>query len=181
MQNFDLQVIDTFSLEIKGKEEMIREKLSDDYRTLNIDYARFYKMNSLCKLGFLGSEKIISKNVTLIKSTPKDKIATIFFNKSSSLVSDYEHRQSLGNDILPSPSVFVYTLPNILNGEIAIRNSWTGYNAFYILDKYDEVVIKDLIVTGRYGQPFDLCLAAWVETDLLHEKFSLITTLYKVS
>src|SRR3712207_7060242 len=38
----------------------------------------------------------------------------------------------------PSPSVFVYTLPNIVTGEIAIRNHYHGETHFFVIPRSEE-------------------------------------------
>ena len=45
----------------------------------------------------------------------------------------------------PSPSLFVYTLPNIVAGEIAIRNKYAGETSAFVLEKYDEKAISELV------------------------------------
>ena len=45
----------------------------------------------------------------------------------------------------PSPALFVYTLPNIVSGEISIRNKWGGESSAYVLASYDEARIWDLV------------------------------------
>ena len=40
----------------------------------------------------------------------------------------------------PSPSLFVYTLPNILTGEIAIRNKYHGETSYFVQDTPEYVM-----------------------------------------
>lgn len=180
MDKYKLQLLNSFDLELKGDQISVDQELSRHYKELNISYPKFYKMNTLCKLGFIGVEKLIQNHADLI-SENKNSTATIFANKASSLVSDYEHNRSLINgNTLPSPAVFVYTLPNILNGEIAIRHGLTGYNAFYIMNSFKNESIEAMILTGRYCQEYNYCLAGWVETDMENQNYSVKTMLYKV-
>jgi hypothetical protein len=57
----------------------------------------------------------------------------------------------------------VYTLPNILIGEICIRNKITGENAFLVSDHFDPGKVIEsvkLLLDKDYAQA---CLCGWVE------------------
>jgi len=60
-------------------------------------------------------------------------------NASSSLESDEKHQEFIRDrkKYSPSPSVFVYTLPNIMAGEIAIRHKIKGENTVFIFERFD--------------------------------------------
>ena len=99
------------------------------YKHYNIKYGKFYKMDGLSKLGFLASELLlINENSNLLP----EETAIILANSSSSLNTDIKYQKTI-NDT-PSPSVFVYTLPNIVIGEICIRNIIRGETIFFIQD-----------------------------------------------
>ena len=53
-------------------------------------------------------------------------------NEHSCLETDIEHQEEV-NKQKASPAVFVYTLPNIVIGEISIRNKWFGESAFFLM------------------------------------------------
>jgi hypothetical protein len=62
---------------------------------------------------------------------------------------------------IASPALFVYTLPNIVMGEIAIRNQFKGENTFFVsaqndisfVEKYIEMLfangVADLVMAGN--------------------------------
>src|SRR5688572_24466733 len=108
------------------------------YKLLETAYPKFFKMDRLCKLGFLASELVI-RNADSLKEISKTNTALVFSNKASSLDTDRQHQESISDkqNYFPSPSVFVYTLPNIILGEIAIKHKLTGENAFFISDRFD--------------------------------------------
>jgi len=85
------------------------------YRFMNLKYPKFHKMDELCKLGFLASEILLDSNTEVGEDT-----ALVFSNRASSLDTDRKHQLSIKDrkDFYPSPAVFVYTLPNIIMGEI---------------------------------------------------------------
>ena len=63
----------------------------------------------------------------------------------------------------PSPALLVYTLPNIVTGEIAIKHKITGENSFFIeptfnaelLHNYTELLLKEN----------DAALCGWLNID----------------
>ncbi|HMT76363.1 MAG: hypothetical protein LCH44_10515 [Bacteroidetes bacterium] len=160
--------INSVELNFKGEFEDIEQQLNLLYKDSNIQYPKFFKMNQLCKIGFLAVEQLLQHHTDLISKTKPSSVATIFFSQYASLSSDHFHHQSIYYNQLPSPSVFVYTLPNILNGELAIRHGWTGYNGFF--DVLDDENTDLILETAFVAQPFEYCVTGWVETDMLHQK-----------
>jgi hypothetical protein len=108
-----------------------------------IDYAKFYKMDGLSKLGLLGVE-LLKREADLPEDS--DEIAVVCTNKFSSLDADITH-QELIEQGTASPAVFVYTLPNIVLGEIAIRNKWYGEQQFFVKNEWPGELIHKYIVT----------------------------------
>ncbi|MBE9492415.1 MAG: 3-oxoacyl-ACP synthase [Bacteroidetes bacterium] len=108
------------------------------YRYYKIRYPKFFKMDNLCKLGFLTAE-ILLKDQKILQSYTSDEISIILTNSSSSLETDEKHFETIKDrdHYYPSPSIFVYTLPNIMSGEISIRHKIKGENAVFICEKYD--------------------------------------------
>jgi len=134
------------------------------YRSLEIDYPKFFKMDNLSKLGFLASE-LIFKDEDL-RFVARENPAIICFNRSSSLESDtlYQTTIQSNDDYFPSPSVFVYTLPNIVIGEIAIRNKLHNDTAFYIYKKLDAKQLFQTVQNAFQDKSTKSVLVAWVES-----------------
>ncbi|MCF0073792.1 hypothetical protein LZD49_25155 [Dyadobacter sp. CY261] len=105
------------------------------YRHFDFSYPKFYKMDKLSQAGFLASE-LLRKINPGIMGYGDDEIALLFANRSSSAETDQRFKDSYTSNSAPSPSTFVYTLPNIVIGEIAIRNKWYGENMFAVLPKF---------------------------------------------
>jgi len=100
------------------------------YQYLKIDYPKFFKMDNLSKLGFLAAE------ILLLDIEKKEHLGIILASSSSSLDTDEAFVDTIKDaNFFPSPSVFVYTLPNIVIGEICIRHKIHGENAMFILEK----------------------------------------------
>ncbi len=135
--------------------------INDAYRTLINDYPKFFKMDGLCKIGFLGAELLLR----CIASEDKENAAIILFGRVGSLSTDRNYRKTISNlnNYFPSPALFVYTLANIVTGEIAIRHKIYGETSFYITEENDpqmmETVIKSVFETSNPS----LILAGWVD------------------
>jgi 3-oxoacyl-[acyl-carrier-protein] synthase-1 len=144
------------------------------YRKLNIDYPKFFKMDTLSKLGFLASELIFEGDKQ--RFIPREDGAVICFNRSSSLEADTLFQASIADDnFFPSPSVFVCTLPNIVTGEIAIRNRFFGETAFHISEKFDPEQIFKTVNIAFQNNRINFALVSWVESfDSTCEIFMLL-------
>lgn len=111
------------------------------FKSLEIDYPKFYKMDHQSKLAFLAGEILLKDENTLHEN---QDIALIFANQNSSLESDLKHQQSIQSEdeIFPSPAVFVYTLANICLGEVSIRHRLKTENTFFISNNFNEEQLK---------------------------------------
>jgi len=88
----------------------------------------------------------------------------ILFNRSASLADDVEYQRTIGKDgFFPSPAVFVYTLPNIVTGEIAIRNKYFGETSFYVLERRDDEVMKEVVEQTFQDPMTKSVIAGWLE------------------
>jgi hypothetical protein len=130
--------------------------LKEIYQHLELDYPKFYKMDRLSKMALLCVEPLIS----FISEEP----ALLFANASSSEETDQRFIHSYKTLSNPSPSLFVYTLPNIVTGELCIRHKWYGENCFFIHPKFDAAFFwKQCHYLFSKGEK--LVLACWNETN----------------
>jgi len=138
-------------------------EISEFYRSLQINYPKFFKMDGLSKLGFLASELMLKDEEN--RFIPREDVALVCFNRSSSLDTDAQYQATIQEkeDYFPSPSLFVYTLPNIVLGEIAIRNMFHGESFFYICKNFDARQIVETVTNTFYDNTTTAVLAAWIE------------------
>lgn len=114
--------------------------LAEIYRRLGIEYPKFFKMDRFCKLGFLASEMLLAEEPE--RFVPREDRAVVVFTRSGCLANDLAYWQTVQpENYFPSPSLFVYTLPNTVTGEIAIRNRYKGDSSAFVLPTYDEQAI----------------------------------------
>lgn len=138
--------------------------LKEIYKDIDLAYPKFYKMDELCKLGVLAAEYLLRANPVHEKYKPED-VAVLLSNSSSSLATDTKHQESISNteEYFPSPAVFVYTLANILLGEIAIKFKFTGEQSFFIFEEYDAVFMTDYAHGLLDNQEAKCAITGWVE------------------
>ncbi|PZX91985.1 3-oxoacyl-ACP synthase [Flavobacterium aquariorum] len=132
------------------------------YQHLEMNYPKFFKMDNLSKLAFLGAEFLLKSESNFSK---ENNTALVFANKSSSLDTDVKYQNSISDaeNYYPSPAVFVYTLPNICLGEISIKHQLKSENSFFIfadynpefMEKYSNILLETLKA--------DKVLCGWVE------------------
>lgn len=165
--------INNNSVWINGKEvlssdptEELSVFLGRLYKHLDLNYPKFFKMDKLCKLGVLASELVI-REIPDFSSLAKNNIALVFSNNSSSLDSDRTHAKAIADkeNYFPSPSVFVYTLPNIVIGEIAIKHKITGENAFFVSEAFDSQLMANYTEILLNSKQTSLVLCGWVNVD----------------
>ncbi len=130
------------------------------YQWLDQKYARFYKMDNLSKLGWLASE-VLLKNSFDKNNTLPEETGLVLTNASSSLDSDLAYAATLQD--MPSPALFVYTLPNIMIGEICIRNGFKGETAFFVFERFDAGFMEQYVNSLLNNGNLKSCICGWVE------------------
>lgn len=147
--------------------------LTSLYKQMIGNYPKFYKMDGLSRLGFVASEILLNaeKGDTDVERREEkgerllEERAIIFFNHSSSIASDRNYKESINDkdNYFPSPSIFVYTLPNIVTGEIAIRNHFHGETSFFILPNKDERMMEEILQASCRDAQSKSFLTGWID------------------
>lgn len=149
--------------------------LTELYRRYVDDYAKFFKMDELSKLGFVASELLLracamraSEDSAFDGSdgfNSTDNRAVILFGRSGTVVTDRKYLATIKreDDYYPSPSLFVYTLPNMVAGEIALRHGYHGETAFYLLPQRDDRLMHQVIETTMSDGQTTSALCGWVD------------------
>ena len=135
--------------------------LTEVYRAHVNDYPKFFKMDELSKLGFLATELLLQAAGD--RHADSDDRAVILFGRSGSVCNDRKYQQTIeqADDYFPSPSIFVYTLPNIVTGEIAIRNHYYGETAFYLLAHRDEQLMRQTVEAAFHDGTTRSAISGW--------------------
>lgn len=138
--------------------------LTDLYKRYVGDYPKFYKMDRLSQLGFIASELLLQAEGRERFKDCDDR-AIILFNHASSIMADRQYLSSIETpgQFFPSPSLFVYTLPNIVAGELAIRNHYHGETTFCILPERQDEVMRQVLQACCQDETTRSILGGWVD------------------
>ncbi|WP_461451721.1 hypothetical protein [Mucilaginibacter sp.] len=130
------------------------------YQQMQLNYPKFYKMDNLSKLGWLTAEVLLKDSFVKDDYEPEDT-AVIIANANSSLDDDIKYWDSIKD--VASPSLFVYTLPNIVIGEICIRNHFKGEQALYIQPDFDAGFIAQQVEYLLDNNIQQACICGWAD------------------
>lgn len=145
----------------KVETEGLNSFLKRLYKELKVDYPKFYKMDSLSKLGIIATH-LLSENQKLENNT-----ALVFQNNAGSLQTDLQHQKTIEDkkDYFPSPAVFVYTLPNIVLGEIAIKHKLNSENAFFVAKEFTPEFIHTYTDILLKTEKANSAICGWIDLD----------------
>lgn len=155
-------------------------QLTELYRTHIGDWPKFYKMDTLSKAGFVATELLLKK-VGERRCSSEEFIrsrAIVLFGSTASLCADRNYQETIQDrdNYYPSPALFVYTLPNIVTGEIAIRNHWRGETSFYVLEGPDAAQMAFHLSCAFQDADTESILAGWVDSRM-NDDFQVFMTL----
>ncbi|MDR1793590.1 MAG: hypothetical protein LBR36_09185 [Bacteroidales bacterium] len=134
------------------------------YKELEIDYPKFYKMDNLSKTGFLASEYLLD-NELITKEQMHPDGSIMMANSVSSLDTDKKFAQTIAknDDFFPSPAIFVYTLPNLVAAEIAIRQRFTGNTTFWVAPALNTGIMQNMVLYAFSHSQTQQLIWAWME------------------
>ena len=149
-----------------GNETTPQSFFTETYKHFNLNYPKFHKMDNLSRLGFLACEFLLEgKNIPgIIKG---EDMGIILYNAASSADTDRIHQKSIQDRsaYYPSPSVFVYTLANIVIGEICIRHKLFGESTFFISEKFNADLLHNYVTLLLDDHVIQSCITGWLELD----------------
>jgi len=138
------------------------------YQSLDTKYPKFYKMDNLSKLGWLAAEQLLTGFSA--DKYAKEDIGVVLSNASASLDTDIKYYETAKD--IASPALFVYTLPNIVTGEICIRHGFKGENAFFITEQFDSAFTEQYVNNLINNNILQACICGWVE--LLGDQYKAV-------
>ena len=162
-------VLDGKAIEVSETGDKILVEL---YRRYVGDYPKFFKMDTLARLGFIAAELLLKEP----RANSQEPTAIIMANRSASIKNDSDYLATITNDnYYPSPALFVYTLPNIVTGEIAIRHHIQGETSFYILDNPAQL---EQIILSTFNSQLSTILAGWCECSAKNEYYAKLQIIW---
>lgn len=141
------------------------EMLTHLYKVRKTAYPKFYKMDSLCRLGFIGAELLLDQDARKISDVPDPFHAVVVIGHAGSMSNDcnFQHTIADAKEYYPSPAIFVYTLANIVTGEIAIRHKLRGESSSFILDRYNPEMITNLMFSTLADDKVEMITGGWID------------------
>lgn len=171
--------VDGEDIRIDRKE---KDVLTELYKNRQMNYPKFYKMDGLSRLGFVVTELLFEclhkRDIPTMEGG--EECALIAVGRNGSLANDRKYQQTIQHDedFFPSPAIFVYTLPNIVLGEIAIRHQLYGETTFFIAEDKDERRILELMQNSLVHSGARFVLGGWLDYAGEND-FEADLTLYK--
>lgn len=134
----------------------------DVYRQLQYNYIRFFKMDVLCKWAWLGAETILKNDGSYVfDNLDKTKVGLVLFTGNGCLEVDKKYNETIAE--IASPALFVYTLPNIMLGEICIKYGFKGEQASLVSPSFNATELHFWVNDLLANRSMDACLCGWVD------------------
>lgn len=133
--------------------------LTQIYRQEVGDYPKFFKMDVLSRVGFILTERMVGQDTNRFQ--PREDRAVLVFSREGCVANDRNYVATMKD--FPSPSLFVYTLPNIVAGEIAIRNKYAGETSAFVLEEYNEKAIFELVRQAFQDPVTQSAIVIWAD------------------
>ena len=149
------------------------------YRQYANDYPKFFKLDTLSRLGFIAAELLLQAEGAA-RFVPTEDRAVILANRSASIKNDTDYLETISEgNYYPSPALFVYTLPNIVTGEIAIRNKYLAETAFYVLDKPEQLMpIIETTLNAEHSE-LNSTIVGWCECNNANSFYAKLQIIWK--
>lgn len=118
--------------------------ITEIFKKYMADDSRYFKMDQFSRLAYVGAGLVAGDE---LKDISPEDTAVFIFTKTGSVLADRKHLSTFSDkeEFYPSPAVFINTLPNIVLGEIAIKNNVKGETTLVMLPEEDEAVIDRVI------------------------------------
>lgn len=157
----------TFFVDNKAEKSLdaridLKDGFKQLYKTLKIEYPKFYKMDMLSKTALLTAEFLLGENTM---DCPENMIGLFIANKNSSLETDesYYSKTFKQSDFKANPALFVYTLPNIMLGELCIRYKIKGEQSMWVSDSLDAKFVSKYVNLLHQEKLIDKAIVGWID------------------
>lgn len=118
--NQTIKINDKAEITLSG--DTITDYVLAAYKSLEAPYPKFFKMDILSKVVYTAVAMLVKQGN--VAENWLDLTATCITTKNGCIDVDKKFEQSRSE--LASPALFVYTLPNIMLGEICIKHKFKG-------------------------------------------------------
>ncbi len=132
------------------------DMLVEAYQHFRINYPKFFKMDLPSRTALIASE--------LLGPYPgidHDKTAVVITTRSGCIEVDKKFEES--RQTVASPALFVYTLPNIMLGEICIRQGFKGEQICLVDESPDWHQLSFIVQDQLQYRQMEACLCGFIE------------------
>ena len=152
--------------------------VTEIYKKYLADGSRFFKMDLYSRLAYVATG-LLAKDA-LEGSDPEDR-ALLVFTQNGSVLADRKHLSTFSDpaSFYPSPAVFINTLPNVVLGEIAVKNGIKGETTLVLLPSRDETAMHRVVEATLAATRPSVLLYGWVDCDA-EDSFSADLKLLKI-
>ncbi|HSY62303.1 MAG TPA: hypothetical protein VK796_10520 [Cytophaga sp.] len=160
----DLSQSDSVRIKTNTMDDIQKNEFSELYKRALLDYPKYFKMDAVSKYGILATEYLL-KGIDLKTKYAENEIGIVLSNASGSLDTDTEFQKTINNKVsfFPSPAIFVYTLSNIVMGEICIRHKIKGENMFFLSESIQPELLQNAVLDLFDKKSIQTALVGWVE------------------
>lgn len=140
--------------------------LTELYKRYADGYTKFYKMDILSRLAFIAADLLVcAEKKSGEEADHGEDRGVVLFGCHSTAVTDRAYQQTIADkeNYFPSPSLFVYTLPNVAAGEIAIRHGYHGETSFYLLPRRDEATMEEIVRATFMDSELQSLVTGWID------------------
>ena len=136
--------------------------VTEIFKKFLADGSRFFKMDLYSRLAYVGTS-LLAKDA-LAACDPEDR-AMVIFTENGSVLADRKHLSTFSNpeEFFPSPAVFINTLPNVVLGEIAVKNDIKGETTLVLLPRRDEAAMHRIVEATTAATKPSALLCGWVD------------------
>lgn len=128
---------------------------------MQVSYPKFFKMDPLCRWAFIGAELLCAHGEQAVyKGISPEKVALVLATATGCLQVDQQYLASLAQ--VASPGLFVYTLPNIMLGELSIRHGFKGEQLCLIQEDFDAGEMCFAVADLLCNRGMEACLCGWI-------------------
>jgi hypothetical protein len=160
----DFHQTDHIYIQTEDQTHVLKNDFLELYKHLNIDYSKYFKMDALSKYGILAAEfalKFPFKN----SQYSETQVGIVLSNATGSLDTDAEFQKTINNkdNFFPSPAIFVYTLSNIVMGELCIKYKIKGENMFFLSESIPTQLLESYVLDLFERKKIETAVVGWVE------------------
>lgn len=121
---------------------------------------KFYKMDDFCKLAYVAADRLLEGI-----DFGEEECGMVLSGRYGCLDTDMKHQQIIDSegDAGASPTVFVYTLPNVAAGEVSIRHHIKGENTWFWSDDRQMSDIRQYAGMMMAAQDLKYCMAGYFD------------------